>query len=87
MPRHAATHREPEIPGIAGGPDIKEAMPPEPRKVRGAMPPSFGNVLAVDDDAVRRRALELWQAAGRPQGADLARWFEGVAPSRSRRRH
>lgn len=87
MPRHAETRREPQLPGIAGGPDLKEAKPPAVRKRPGAMPPDFGDPLPVDDNLVRRRAFELWQAAGRPQGADLARWFEGIAPSRSRRRH
>ncbi len=87
MPRHPETRREPEIPGIAGGPVIREAKPPAEPKRRGAVPPAFGDPLPVDDDLVRRRAFELWQAAGRPQGADLARWFEGIVPSRSRRRH
>ncbi|MBM3549366.1 MAG: DUF2934 domain-containing protein [Alphaproteobacteria bacterium] len=73
-------------PVIAGGPDLFEAKAPAPKKRRGAAPPEFGNPLPVEDDFVRRRAFELWQAAGRPQGPDLARWFEGVAPARKRRR-
>lgn len=86
MARLAEPRRDPELPGIAGGPDLKEMKAPAPPKRRGPMPPNFGDPLPVDDDLVRRRAFELWQAAGRPQGADLARWFEGIAPSK-RRRH
>lgn len=90
MARHAEpasrkARREPELPGIAGGPDLKEAKAPEPPKLQGPVPPSFGDALPIADDIVRRRAFELWQAAGRPQGANLARWFEGIAPSKPRR--
>jgi hypothetical protein len=73
-------------PAIAGGPDLFEQKAPTPRRHRGTPPPTFGDPLPVEDDLVRKRAFELWQAAGRPQGPDLARWFEGIAPSRSKRR-
>lgn len=86
MAKHAEQRREPGIPGLAGGPDIREAKPPEVARRRGPAPPDFGDPLPVGDDLVRRRAFELWQAAGRPQGTDLARWFEGIAPARPKRR-
>jgi len=73
-------------PSIAGGPDLFEKKAPSPRRRRGPAPPSFGEPLPVEDDLVRKRAFELWQAAGRPQGSDLARWFEGLAPARKTRR-
>ncbi|MFO1069939.1 MAG: DUF2934 domain-containing protein [Geminicoccaceae bacterium] len=52
-------------------------------------PPAFGGVSAVgspppavtvDDaarrEAVRRRAYELWELAGRPHGADVRFWLQ-----------
>lgn len=68
MPRQAEARGEPEIPGLAGGPDIKEAKPPREPKRRGAVPPDFGDPLPVGDDLVRRRAFELCRH--RPQNID-----------------
>lgn len=31
------------------------------------------------DDQVRRRAYELWEADGRPQGQDQQYWFKALA--------
>ena len=31
------------------------------------------------DDQVRRRAYELWEADGRPQGQDQHYWFRALA--------
>lgn len=34
---------------------------------------------AIDSNAIRRRAYEIWERAGRPHGEDQAHWFEAQA--------
>ena len=34
---------------------------------------------AIDSEAIRRRAYEIWEREGCPQGNDQAHWFEALA--------
>lgn len=36
----------------------------------------FANAKRVSDEAVRQRAYQKWEAAGKPKGADMRFWLE-----------
>ena len=35
--------------------------------------------MVVNHDALRRRAFEIWEAEGRPQGRDVEHWLRAEA--------
>ncbi|MGH7947552.1 MAG: DUF2934 domain-containing protein [Opitutaceae bacterium] len=47
-------------------------------------PPSISSISSpVDADAVSRRAFELWEKEGRPEGCDLRHWLQAEQECRT----